>query len=361
MTKTFNIAVLPGDGIGPEVMQEAIKVLRAIESQGSVSFELHEALIGAAAIDATGDPLPAATLDTCLAADAVLFGAIGDPKYDNAPDLKVRPEQGLLGLRKALDLYANLRPVVCYPELIQASPLREEIIKGTDLLIIRELISGIYFGKPRGRSEDGNTAFDSCVYHRDEIERIAHLAFGYAKARKGKLTLVDKANVLATSRLWRETVTAMAPNYPEVEFETLFVDNAAMKLIQQPTAFDVVLTGNLFGDILSDEASVITGSLGTLASASEGLKTSLFEPVHGSYPQAAGQNRANPMAMILSAAMMLDKLGLAKEAEQVRQAVTAAIGAGVVTEDLNQGKSSTQEVGDFISQYISETPLEPAS
>jgi 3-isopropylmalate dehydrogenase len=190
------------------------------------------------------------------------------------------------------------------------------------------------------------------VYHRDEIERIAHLAFGIAKGRKNKLTLVDKANVLATSRLWRETVTAMAPSYPEVEFETLFVDNAAMKLIQQPTAFDVILTSNLFGDILSDEASVITGSLGTLASASEGLKTSLFEPVHGSYPQAAGQNRANPMAMILSAAMMLDKLGLANEAEGIREAVTSAIASGIVTEDLNHGKSSTSEVGDFIAQHI---------
>ncbi len=357
MKKSFNIAVLAGDGIGPEVMQEAIKVLHALEEKSGIAFHFNEALIGAAAIDATGDPLPPATLEACLEADAVLFGAIGDPKYDNAPDLKVRPEQGLLGLRKALGLYANLRPVVCYPALVQASPLREEIVSGTDLLIIRELISGIYFGQPRGRSEDGNTAFDSCVYHRDEIERIAHLAFGYAKGRRGKLTLVDKANVLATSRLWRETVTAMAPSYPEVQFETLFVDNAAMKLIQQPTAFDVVLTGNLFGDILSDEASVITGSLGTLASASVGIETSLFEPVHGSYPQAAGQNRANPMAMVLSAAMLLESLGLTAEAGHIRQAVDAAIQAQVMTEDLMQGKASTTEVGDFIARYISERAM----
>lgn len=361
MEKQFNIAVLAGDGIGPEVMQEALKVLQAIEAKDEITFHFNEALIGAAAIDATGNPMPQATLQTCIEADAVLFGAIGDPKYDNAPDLKVRPEQGLLALRKGLGLFANLRPVVCFPELIAASPLREEIIRGTDLLIVRELISGIYFGKPRGRSEEGHTAFDTCVYERDEIERIAHLAFGIAKGRKGKLTLVDKANVLATSRLWRETVTALAPSYPEVTFETLFVDNAAMKLIQKPTAFDVILTSNLFGDILSDEASVITGSLGTLASASEGLKTSLFEPVHGSYPQAAGQNRANPMAMILSAAMMLDKLGLKAEAQGVRRAVSAAIAAGVVTEDLNQGKSSTTEVGDFISQYLTQTPLQAAN
>ena len=349
---TKKIAVLAGDGIGPEVMQEALKALQAIQAGGKVSFEYEEALIGAAAIDATGQPLPEATTQACLTADAVLFGAIGHPKYDNDPSLKVRPEQGLLAIRKALGLYANLRPVACYPELIHASPLREEIIKGTDLLIIRELISGIYFGQPRGRSENGQTAFDSCVYHRDEIERIAHLAFGYAKARKGKLTLVDKANVLATSRLWRETVTAIAPEHPEVQFETLFVDNAAMKLIQQPADFDVVLTGNLFGDILSDEASVITGSLGTLASASIGEKNSLFEPVHGSYPQAAGQNRANPMAMILSAAMMLDQLSLPEEAQFIRKAIEAAIAEKVVTEDLNAGKATTTEVGDFVANYI---------
>lgn len=348
-----NIALLPGDGIGPEVIAQAVRVLDATAASFGHTFSYKESLVGAAAIDATGNPLPQETLDNCLNSDAVLFGAIGHPKYDNDPSAKVRPEQGLLAMRKALGLYANIRPVEAYDDLLDASPLKREVVSGTDLVVVRELIGGIYFGEPRGRSENGNTAFDSCVYDRDSIQRITETAFEYARKRRGLVTLVDKANVLATSRLWREVVGDYAQQHTDVKLETLFVDNAAMALIQNPTRFDVILTGNLFGDILSDEASVLTGSLGTLPSASVGEKTSVYEPVHGSYPQAAGQNRANPLAAILSAAMMIElEFDITEEAAAIRAAVHQAIQAGVTTEDLNNGKATTEEVGTFIAEAI---------
>ncbi|MDX2286900.1 MAG: 3-isopropylmalate dehydrogenase [Bacteroidia bacterium] len=349
----YHIALLPGDGIGPEVTAEAVKVLRALEGPAGLAFTFTESLVGAAAIDATGQPLPDETLDNCLRADAVLFGAIGHPKYDNDPKAAVRPEQGLLAMRKALGLYANIRPVQAFDQALDASPLKAELIRGVDLVIMRELIGGIYFGEPRGRTEQGDKAFDTCVYDRAGILRITKLAFEYAERRRKKVTLVDKANVLATSRLWREVVAEYArTQHPEVEFDCMFVDNAAMQLIRDPRYFDVMLTENMFGDILSDEASVITGSLGTLPSASIGLKTAVFEPIHGSYPQAAGQNRANPAAAILSAAMMLDHLGQPAAAARVREAVSQSIEAGVTTEDLNQGRYGTREVGSYIAGLL---------
>ena len=347
------LALLPGDGIGPEVTAQAVRVLDAAGRRFGHTFAYRESLIGAAAIDATGQPLPEETLQNCLSADAVLFGAIGHPKYDNDPSAKVRPEQGLLAMRQHLGLFANIRPVQAYDALLDASPLKREIVQGTDLVVVRELIGGIYFGEPRGRSENGDTAFDTCVYDRASIRRITEVAFGYARKRRQHVTLVDKANVLATSRLWREVVGEMAQQHPDLTLEPLFVDNAAMALIQRPTRFDVILTSNLFGDILSDEASVLTGSLGTLPSASIGEKTSVYEPVHGSYPQAAGQNRANPLAAILSAAMMLElEFDLLAEAQAIRDGVDAAIAASVTTEDLRGGLASTEEVGAFVAEFV---------
>ncbi len=348
------IAVLPGDGIGPEVTAQAIKVLQAVADLFGHDFAFEEGLIGAAAIDATGNPFPEATEALCRQSDAILFGAIGDPKYDNDPSAKVRPEQGLLRMRKTLGLFANIRPVTTYEALAAISPLKDEIIRGVDFVVFRELTGGIYFGEPRGRSEDGQSAFDSCVYAGFEIERIARLAFAAAQKRSGRLTLVDKANVLATSRLWREKVTALAADYPDVKLDFMFVDNAAMQIIQNPAGFDVVLTENMFGDILTDEASVISGSLGLLPSASVGSGVGLFEPIHGSYPQVAGQNRANPVGAILSAAMLLEyAFDLHQEAAAVRAAVTAAINQGYSTEDLNKtGGYGTSEVGDKIVELI---------
>ena len=348
------IAVLPGDGIGPEVSAQAMKVLQAVADLYGHDFAFEEGLIGAAAINATGNPFPEATEALCRQSDAILFGAIGDPKYDNDPSAKVRPEQGLLRMRKSLGLFANIRPVTTYEALAAISPLKDEIIKGVDFVVFRELTGGIYFGEPRGRSEDGQTAFDSCVYAGFEIERIARLAFAAAQKRSGRLTLVDKANVLATSRLWREKVTALAADYPDVKLDFMFVDNAAMQIIQNPAGFDVVLTENMFGDILTDEASVISGSLGLLPSASVGSGVGLFEPIHGSYPQVAGQNRANPVGAILSAAMLLEyAFDLNQEAAAVRAAVTAAINQGYSTEDLNKtGGYGTREVGDKIVELI---------
>lgn len=348
------IAVLAGDGIGPEVSAQSIKVLHAISSRFNHGFTFEEALVGAAAIDATGDPYPPATHEVCQDADAILFGAIGDPKYDNDPKAQVRPEQGLLRMRKSLGLYANIRPVKHYDLLTDASPLKAERIKGADFVVYRELTGGIYFGQPRGRSEDGNTAFDSSVYSRDEITRIAKMAFEAAQNRPAKkLTLVDKANVLATSRLWRETVGELAANYPDVAYDTMFVDNAAMQLILNPSSFDVILTENMFGDIITDEASVITGSLGMLPSASVGEQSALYEPIHGSYPQAAGKNIANPMASILSAAMMLEiSFGMQEEAQAILKAVEDCLNEGIHTADILDGKASTSEVGDFIAKRI---------
>jgi len=346
------IALLAGDGIGPEVTQQAVEVLNRIGKVFDHTFEFVPSLVGAAAIDATGTPLPSETLQNCIASDAVLFGAIGHPKYDNDPSAKVRPEQGLLAMRQELGLYANIRPVTAYESLLDASPLRRDIVAGTDLVVVRELIGGIYFGKPRGRSEQGDVAYDTCVYDREGILRITKFAFEYARKRRGHVTLVDKANVLATSRLWREVVQEYADEQPEIQLDKLFVDNAAMALIQRPKDFDVMLTGNLFGDILSDAASVLTGSLGTLPSASIGEKTSVYEPVHGSYPQAAGQNRANPMAAILSAAMMIElEFDMLDEAATIRDAVMKSIAAGVTTEDLG-GTASTSEVGKQICASI---------
>ncbi|MEM7373353.1 MAG: 3-isopropylmalate dehydrogenase [Bacteroidota bacterium] len=351
-----NIAVLSGDGIGPEIIAEAIKVLEAIGIRFGHSFTYDHALVGAIAIDETGDPFPSETLKVCLGADAVLFGAIGDPRFDNDPKAKVRPEQGLLRMRQSLGLYANIRPVKAYDNLISASPLRPDIVKGVDFVVMRELIGGIYFGEPRGRSEQGDKAFDTMVYDKEGILRITQKAFEYAYQRRKKLTLVDKANVLASSRLWREVVTEYAAGHPDIEFDTMFVDNAAMQLIRNPGYFDVILTGNMFGDILSDEGSVITGSLGTLPSASIGEKTSVYEPIHGSYPQAAGQNRANPIATILSAAMMLEyEFGMSEEGAAIRLAVEQSIEEGKTTEDLNGGNCSTTEVGSYIASNIQET------
>jgi 3-isopropylmalate dehydrogenase len=350
----FKIAVLPGDGIGPEIIDQAKKAVSAIGKKFSHKFTFTHGLVGAIAIDKTGNPLPSETLDLCKSSDAVLFGAIGDPKYDNNPSAKVRPEQGLLAMRKELGLYANVRPVTTFPSLIDKSPLKKEIVQGVDIMMIRELTGGIYFGKPQGRSEDGNTAYDSSVYSRYEIERVVKLAFEYALKRSKKVTVVDKANVLATSRLWRETAAIVSKEYKDVTMDFMFVDNAAMQLIQWPAKFDVIVTENMFGDILSDEASVITGSLGLLPSASVGLSTSVFEPIHGSYPQAAGKNIANPLGTILSAAMMFDlAFNLKTESDLIRTAVEKSIEADYVTEDLNKAHpKSTSEVGDWIAEYI---------
>lgn len=351
----IKLAVLPGDGIGPEVAAQALDVVKEVCRKGGHELDFEYGLVGACAIDRCGDPYPEVTHELCMRSDAVLFGAIGDPKYDLDPSAKVRPEQGLLAMRKKLGLFANIRPVVAFDTLNGKSPLRIDRVKGTDLVCIRELTGGLYFGRPQGRSEDGNTAYDTCVYTREEIERILHLAFGLARGRRKKLTLVDKANVIATSRLWRQIGGELAPQYPDVELEYMFVDNAAMQIIQRPTHFDVIVTENLFGDILTDEASVISGSLGMLPSASVGAKVALFEPIHGSYPQAAGKNIANPMATILSAAMLLEHVGLQQEGKAVRDAVNQAIEAGVVTEDLAAAGAkacSTTEVGDFVAGHI---------
>ena len=291
-----------------------------------------------------------------MQSDAVLFGAVGDLRFDNNPNAKVRPEQGLLAMRKKLGLYANLRPVTTFEALIDKSPLRTDIVKGTDFMCIRELTGGLYFGRPQGRSEDGNVAYDTCVYSREEIERIVKLAYEYAMKRNKKVTVIDKANVLATSRLWREVAKEISTQYPEVETEFMFVDNAAMRLIQWPTSFDVMVTENMFGDILTDEGSVITGSLGLLPSASVGVHTSLFEPIHGSWPQAAGKNIANPLATILSAAMMFEyAFGLMEEGKLIRDAVNTSMEANVRTPDIQVegGKEyGTKEVGEWIVNYI---------
>ena len=351
----LNIAVLAGDGIGPEIIAEALKATQAVATKFGHEISFEEALVGACAIDATGNPYPTETHDLCMRSDAVLFGAIGAPKYDNDPAAKVRPEQGLLAMRKQLGLYANLRPVTTFPSLIHQSPLRADLVEGADFMCIRELTGGLYFGRPQGRSEDGNTAYDTCIYTREEIERIIHLAYTYARQRRKKVTVVDKANVLATSRLWRQVAQEIEKEYPDVETEYMFVDNAAMRIIQWPKSFDVMVTENMFGDILTDEASVITGSLGMLPSASIGLHTSVFEPIHGSYPQAAGKNIANPLATILSAALMFEyAFGLMEEGKAIRNAVDASMEAGIVTEDIAQADKaySTTAVGDWIADYI---------
>jgi 3-isopropylmalate dehydrogenase len=350
----LNIAVLSGDGIGPEIIEQAIKTILAIGKKFNHNITFRNGLVGAVAIDKTGNPLPPETLELCKTSDAVMFGAIGDPKYDNDPKAKVRPEQGLLAMRKELGLFANVRPVTTFASLVDKSPLKKEIVNGVDLVMIRELTGGIYFGRPQGRSEDGKTAYDSCVYSKFEVERIVRMACELAMTRSGKITVVDKANVLATSRLWRETALEIAGEFPGIKMDFMFVDNAAMQLIQNPTRFDVIVTENMFGDILSDEASVLTGSMGLLPSASVGLSTSVFEPIHGSYPQAAGKNIANPLATILSAAMMFEmSFNLMDEGKAIRTAVEESIEAGIMTEDLKKEKpSSTTEVGNWVAENI---------
>lgn len=352
----MKIAVLPGDGIGPEITEVARAVVQAVANKFNHEVTFEYGVCGAAAIDQLGNPYPEETHQLCKNSDAVLFGAIGHPKYDNDPAAKVRPEQGLLAMRKRLGLYANLRPITTFDSLIEQSPLRAEIVKGADFLCVRELTGGLYFGRPQGRSEDGNVAYDTCVYSREEIERIVRLAFEYAMNRRKKLTVVDKANILATSRLWREVSKELEKEYPEVEVEYMFVDNVAMRLIQWPTSFDVIVTENMFGDILTDEASVITGSMGLLPSASIGLHTSVFEPIHGSWPQAAGKNIANPLAAVLSAALLFEyAFNLQEESDVIRQAVWASLDEKVTTADV-RGKEeksyTTSEVGEWLVNYI---------
>ncbi|MCR5744755.1 MAG: 3-isopropylmalate dehydrogenase [Bacteroidales bacterium] len=350
----LNIAKLPGDGIGPEVVEEAAKVVEAVCRRFGHEVAWHFAFAGACAIDRFGDAFPDVTYRTCLDADAVLFGAVGDPRYDNDPTAKVRPEQGLLAMRKKLGLYANLRPVETFQSLVHKSPLKEDLVDGADFLVIRELTGGMYFGE-KGRRDNGDTAFDTNIYHRYEIERILKQAFTFAMRRRRHLTVVDKANVLESSRLWRQIAQEMAPDYPDVTTDYMFVDNAAMKLITGPKFFDVIVTENTFGDILTDEASVVSGSMGLLASASIGEKTGVYEPIHGSWPQAAGKGIANPVAAILSAAMMFEyAFGLMDEGKAIRQAVADSLAAGVVTDDLADGGKAftTSQVGDWITDRI---------
>jgi 3-isopropylmalate dehydrogenase len=346
------IVVLPGDGIGPEVTAQAVKVLKVVGKKYKIEFEFDYGLIGADSIDKTGTALPDETINKCISSHAVLLGAVGHPKYDNNPSSLVRPEQGLLKIRKSLGLFANIRPIKTYPLLYKTSPLKEELLANVDFVVYRELTGGIYFGN-KGRKGDGNIAFDDCSYSRDEISRIGRIAFDAARNRKKKLTLVDKANVLETSRLWREEIKRISEEYKDVTVEYIFVDSAAMKIIQSPASFDVILTENMFGDILTDEASVLTGSIGMLPSASVGSKLALFEPIHGSYPQAAGKNIANPFGTVLSAAMLLDYLDLSSAADAVRLAIDNCLIEGKVTSDINpQSYIGTEEAGNCISSFI---------
>ena len=351
----LKIAEVPGDGIGPEVVNQAKKAVDAVCARFGHEVEYRFAKAGACAIDEYGSAYPEETHRICMESDAVLYGAVGDPRYDNDPTAKVRPEQGLLAMRKQLGLYANLRPVETFPSLVRKSPLKEELVDGADFLCIRELTGGMYFGE-KGRLDNGDTAYDTNIYHRFEIERILKLAFEYAMRRRRHLTVVDKANVLESSRLWRQVAQEMESQYPEVKTDYMYVDNAAMQLIRCPKFFDVIVTENTFGDILTDEASVISGSMGLLASASIGEHTGVFEPIHGSYPQAAGKNIANPLATILSAAMMFEyAFGMMEEGRAIREAVAASIESKFVTEDLaGEGVAarSTSEVGDWVAGYI---------
>ncbi len=349
----LNIAILPGDGIGPEIVEQAMKAVKAVANKFNHELTYEYGITGASAIDKVGDPYPPETHELCMKSDAVLFGAIGDPKFDNNPKAKVRPEQGLLAMRKQLGLYANIRPVETFESLLHKSPLRRDLVEGADFVCIRELTGGIYFGE-KGRKDNGNTAYDTNTYTREEIERILKLGYEFAAKRGKKLTVVDKANVLESSRLWREVAQEMEPDYPEIKTEYMFVDNAAMQIIQWPKNFDVMVTENMFGDILTDEASVITGSLGLLPSASMGIHTSVFEPIHGSYPQAAGKDIANPIATILSAAMLFEyAFDLKEEGKVIRDAVNASLTQKFVTEDIAEGQAyKTSEVGDWIANYI---------
>lgn len=348
----LKIALLPGDGIGPEIMRQGLAVLNAIAEKYGHEFTYEEALVGACAIEAVGDPYPEATHMACMNADAVLFAAVGDLKYDNNPTLKIRPETGLLAMRKKLGLFANVRPVATFDCLLHNSPLKEELIHGADFVVIRELTGGMYFGE---KYQDDNKAFDTNVYTRPEIERILKVAFEMAITRRKHLTVVDKANVLASSRLWRQIAKEMEKQYPNVTTDYMFIDNAAMRVLTEPRFFDVIVTENTFGDILTDETSCITGSMGLQPSSSLGEYTPLFEPVHGSWPQAAGQNIANPLAQILSAAMLLEHFGLNKEGQLIRDAVNASLDANIRTPEIQvEGGAhyGTKEVGQWITDFI---------
>lgn len=353
MAEVKRIAVIAGDGIGPEVVAEAEKVLKKTEELFGYRFETEHGLFGGIAIDEKGTPLPQETLDMCKKADAVLLGAVGGPKWDNNPK-ELRPETGLLGIRKALGLFSNIRPAVVFDCLLDASTIKREVLEGTDLIVVRELTGGIYFGdKFRREGKDGQEAVDTCVYSVKEIERIVRQAFGIAQKRRKKLASVDKANVLETSRLWRETVNRIAPEYPDVELEHVLVDNCAMQLLRRPSSFDVIVTENMFGDILSDEAAMLTGSIGMLSSASLGEGSfGLYEPVHGSAPDIAGQGIANPIATILSVALMFRlSFGYEDAAASVERAVKAVLDAGHRTADIAQDRSKavgTKEMGDLI-------------
>ena len=348
----FKIAVLAGDGIGPEISKQGVDVMSAVCAKFGHKVTFKDAICGAAAIDAVGDPFPEDTFQTCMEADAVLFSAVGDPKFDNDPTAKVRPEQGLLAMRKKLGLFANIRPVETFDCLIHKSPLREDLVKGADFICIRELTGGMYFGE---KYQDNDKAYDTNYYTRPEIERILKVGFEYARRRSRHLTVVDKANVLASSRLWRKVAQEMESSYPDVRTDYMYVDNAAMRMIQEPTFFDVMVTENTFGDILTDEGSCITGSMGLLPSASTGEHTPVFEPIHGSWPQAKGLNIANPLAQILSVAMLFEYFDCKEEGALVRKAVKASLDANVRTPEIQVeggAKYGTKEVGAWIVDYI---------
>lgn len=348
----LKIAVLAGDGIGPEISAEGVKVMKAVCSKFGHQVTFTEALCGAAAIDAVGKPFPEETLKACQDADAVLFSAVGDPRFDNNPNAKVRPEQGLLAMRKQLGLFANIRPVQTFDCLIHKSPLKDELVRGADFVCIRELTGGMYFGE---KKEGDDYAYDTNAYSRHEVERILKVAFEYAQRRRKHLTVVDKANVLASSRLWRKVAQEMAPQYPDVQTDYMYVDNASMRMIQDPKFFDVMVTENTFGDILTDEGSCISGSMGLLPSASTGESTPVFEPIHGSWPQAKGLNLANPLAQILSVAMLFEYFNLKEEGTLIRRAVDASLEANVRTPEIQVAggeKYGTKEVGQWITDFI---------
>ena len=353
--KHRKIAVLPGDGIGPEVVKQAIKALRAIGEKYNYTFEFDKGFIGAEAIDETGEALPAETIALCESADAILLGAVGLPKYDNDPDARVRPEQGLLALRKALGLYLNIRPIHVMPTMAKHSVLKPEVIGDASFVIYRELSSGIYFGEKNELAEGGIDASDLCKYSVAEVERVVRDGFTAARARNGKLCVVDKANVLATSRLWRKVALGLQSQYPDVEVSYMYVDNAAMQLVLNPTQFDVIVTSNMFGDILSDLSSAIAGSLGLLPSASIGSGTALFEPVHGSYPQAMGKDIANPIATILSVAQMMDYFEDHAAGDDIRRAVNLCVEKGLGTPDMHpEHELGCAHLGDMIALAITE-------
>ena len=348
----LNIAVLAGDGIGPEISAQGVAVMQAVCHKFGHEATFTPALVGAAAIDAVGDPFPEDTYEICKKADAVLFSSVGDPKFDNNPNAKVRPEQGLLAMRKKLGLFANIRPVQTFDCLIHKSPLKDELVRGADFVCIRELTGGMYFGE---KKEGDDYAYDTNAYSREEVERILKVAYAYAQRRRKHLTVVDKANVLASSRLWRKVAQEMAPKYPDVTTDFMYVDNASMRMIQEPTFFDVMVTENTFGDILTDEGSCITGSMGLLPSASTGESTPVFEPIHGSWPQAKGLNIANPLAQILSVAMLFEYFNLVEEGALVRKAVDASLDANVRTPEIqvaDGSKYGTKEVGAWIVDWI---------